>query len=196
MKLQRTIVAGLAALVPAFALAQTADHNSASPYAGEERRAIKSLSAGDIAELRRGGGWGLAKAAELNGMPGPAHLLELKAEIPLTADQVSEIETLFETMQQDAIREGEKLILAESALEEAFRSRNIDEARLARMLARIERSRTTLRAIHLTAHLTAARLLTTIQVDRYNTLRGYGQSPCTTAPEGHDPARWREHNCR
>jgi hypothetical protein len=48
-----------------------------------QSRAIKSLSDNDINELRRGGGWGLALAAELNGMPGPAHLLELKDKIPL-----------------------------------------------------------------------------------------------------------------
>ena len=57
-----------------------------SPYVGQDTRPIKSLSADDILELRRGGGWGLAKAAELNGMPGPAHLLELKDEIPLSPE--------------------------------------------------------------------------------------------------------------
>jgi len=42
-----------------------------SEYSGDEDRAIKSLSADDIEELRRGGGWGFARAAELNGVPGP-----------------------------------------------------------------------------------------------------------------------------
>jgi hypothetical protein len=42
-----------------------------TPYAGMQNRAIKSLSDNDINELRRGGGWGLALAAELNGMPAP-----------------------------------------------------------------------------------------------------------------------------
>ena len=55
------------ALVPLFAAAsgQTAGIR-ASPYAGQETRTVKSFSPEDIAELRRGGGWGLAKAAELN----------------------------------------------------------------------------------------------------------------------------------
>ena len=39
-------------------------HHTAGPkdssYAGQETRQIKSLSGEDIAELRRGGGWGLA----------------------------------------------------------------------------------------------------------------------------------------
>ena len=34
-------------------------------------------------------GWGLARAAELHGIPRPLHLLEIKDEIPLSAEQVS-----------------------------------------------------------------------------------------------------------
>lgn len=71
-------------------------------------------------ELRRGGGWGLAKAAELNGMPGPAHLLELKDSIPLTTEQVSAIQAVFDRMRADAIAEGERLIALEQALEDAL----------------------------------------------------------------------------
>ena len=43
------------------ALAEQHMHDNAqapSAYAGEESRQIKSLSADDITELRRGGGWG------------------------------------------------------------------------------------------------------------------------------------------
>jgi hypothetical protein len=74
-------------LIPGLMLGAFAQHDQhgahaqpgpAMPYAGQDARDIKSLSAEDIAELRRGGGWGFAKSAELNGMPGPAHLLELK----------------------------------------------------------------------------------------------------------------------
>ena len=61
--------------------AQEADHGNTadlvSPYAGEEAREIRTLSEEDIRQLKNGEGWGLAKAAELNGVPGPAHLLEI-----------------------------------------------------------------------------------------------------------------------
>src|SRR5436309_2806011 len=77
------------------------------PYAGQDAREIKSLSAEDIAELRRGGGWGFAKAAELNGMPGPAHLLDLKDQIGLDPDQVAAIQAIFDKMRTSAILEGE-----------------------------------------------------------------------------------------
>ena len=47
-----------------------------TPYAGFEKRAIKALSEQQIADLRAGRGMTLALAAELNGYPGPVHVLE------------------------------------------------------------------------------------------------------------------------
>src|SRR6266540_3233648 len=41
-----------------------------SPYAGQQTREIKSLSAQDIDDLLNARGMALAKAAELNGYPG------------------------------------------------------------------------------------------------------------------------------
>jgi hypothetical protein len=192
--MKRIAAIGLITLVPTIVTAQTPSDHAASPYAGEETRAIKSLSAEDIAELRRGGGWGLAKAAELNGIPGPAHLLELKDDIPLTPDQVSAIQAIFEPMRQAAITEGERLIALEQALEDAFRSHSVTDDSLRRMLADIEESRAALRYIHLATHLTTPTILTAEQITRYNALRGYGSDPCTTVPSGMDPAMWRMHN--
>lgn len=61
-------------------------------------REIKTLSASDIEELSNGSGWGFAKAAELNGVPGPVHMLEMKTEIGLGEKQVRELENLYEQM--------------------------------------------------------------------------------------------------
>ena len=47
------------------------------PYAGLQARPVKALSDQQIADLRAGRGMGLALAAELNGYPGPMHVLEL-----------------------------------------------------------------------------------------------------------------------
>src|SRR5947208_295022 len=60
----------------AFAVPVRADNQSA-PYAGQQARSIKSLSAEDVAALLKGEGMGMAKAAELNGYPGPVHVLTL-----------------------------------------------------------------------------------------------------------------------
>jgi hypothetical protein len=54
------------------------------PYAGQETRTIKALSDEHIAALRKGEGMGVAKAAELNGYPGPVHVLALAAQLGLT----------------------------------------------------------------------------------------------------------------
>jgi len=69
------IVAFVTALL-GFAGVAAAQQAHPSKYAGQETRAIKSLSSEDIAELRRGGGWGMARAAELNGVPGPSSGIE------------------------------------------------------------------------------------------------------------------------
>ena len=165
-----------------------------SPYAGHDARPIKSLSADDLAELRRGGGWGLAKAAELNSMPGPAHLIELKNRIPLAADQVRAITVIFNDMRAAAIAEGERLIAREQALETAFRDGRVTGPSLREMLSEIGQARTALRHTHLAAHLKTLPLLTDDQIARYNILRGYAGDPCANPPEGHDLRMWRKHN--
>ena len=162
------------ALVPLFAVPSgQAAGTGPSPYAGLETRAVKSLSPEDIAEIKEGGGWGLAKAAELNGLPGPLHLLELKDEIALTLEQVEAITSIYERMRMAAIAEGERLLKAEQALENAFRANTVTEESLQGMLAESGRSRMRLRFIHLSAHLGTPELLTEAQIARYAALRGY-----------------------
>lgn len=194
------IILGLTIVASAAASQHQHGHHQpgqSSPYAGQERRAIKSLSPEDIVELERGGGWGLAKAAELNGVPGPAHLLEMRKEIGLSGEQVAKLESVFKDMQQKAIAEGKRLINREQALETAFRAGPVSDEALRKLLADIEASRSALRYIHLAAHLTSPPLLTAQQIQLYNKLRGYDGDPCVNFPAGHDPKMWRLHNgCR
>ena len=56
-----------------------------SPYAGMQARSIKALSEQQIADLKAGRGMGLALAAELNGYPGPAHVLEVADQLGLSS---------------------------------------------------------------------------------------------------------------
>src|SRR4051794_40771771 len=58
-----------------------------APYSGQQARSIKALSPENIAALLTGEGMGMAKAAELNGYPGPAHVLALAKELNLTEAQ-------------------------------------------------------------------------------------------------------------
>ena len=115
-----------------FAFPVQAAGTHVSKYSGQQTRDIKSLSAEDIAELERGGGWGLAKSAELNGVPGPAHLLEMKNEIGLDEVQSRAIQALYEQMRSKAIEQGKRLINQERVLERDFRARTVTEESLRR----------------------------------------------------------------
>ena len=59
-------------------------------YADLRDREVNALSAALIGDLREGRGMGLALAAELNGAPGPMHVIELAREIGLTAAQLEQ----------------------------------------------------------------------------------------------------------
>ena len=168
-----------------------------SKYAGEEKREIKSLSEADIEELKNGEGWGLAKAAELNGVPGPAHLLEMKDEINLSTEQVRVIEDLYQKMKQAAIPLGLELIGLERELNNHFADRTITDELLDELLDKIAQVRKKLRYVHLSTHLKTPNILTTEQIALYNQLRGYSsEDPCKNIPKGYDPKMWkRHHNC-
>ena len=187
-----TCLLALAICLPFSTLAQH-NHGAHTPYAGMQNRAIKSLSDNDINELRRGGGWGLALSAELNGMPGPAHLMELKDQIPLNSDQVTKTQALLDEMRKAAIPTGDRLIAAEKALEAAFAAGKVDEPSLRRLLAEAESARSELRFIHLSQHYKTVQFLKPEQIKRYNVLRGYADDPCKNIPAGHNPEMYRRH---
>lgn len=174
-----------------------ADPSYKSQYAGEEKREIKSLSEADIAELKNGSGWGLAKAAELNGVPGPAHLLEMKDEIALSAEQVRAVQDLYHKMKQQAIPLGLELIEIERELNNHFANQTISYELLGELLEKAAQVRKKLRYVHLSTHLKTPDILTPEQIALYNRLRGYSSDdPCENIPKGHDPVMWKKHhNC-
>ena len=190
MPLTRTPLAILLLATPVMA----DDASNHSPYVGEQAREIASLSADDLVELAEGGGWGLARAAELNGLPGPAHLLELADEIGLDAGQRAAVEAIRDEMRTQAIAAGERFVATERALDAAFTGAVPDAATLERLVRDAGIARAELRLVHLAAHLRTTPLLTAAQVERYDVLRGYADDPCDAVPEGHDPEMWRRHN--
>ncbi|MBW2205899.1 MAG: hypothetical protein JRG79_03245 [Deltaproteobacteria bacterium] len=171
------------------------EHEYTSKYVGQEKRQIKSLSDEDIKELKAGAGWGLAKAAELNGLPGPKHILEMKKEIELTSEQERLVVALYNDMNKEAIVAGNKLIEYEKVLNNRFAERKINEIVLDELLTKISETYKSLRYTHLSAHLKTPSILTEDQIKKYNKLRGYASDdPCAKIPAGHDPVMWRKHN--
>ncbi|MGY4293521.1 hypothetical protein ACVWXN_001616 [Bradyrhizobium sp. i1.4.4] len=84
-------------------MCDAANAQSSQPYAGLEQRPIKALSHQQIDDLQTGRGMGLALAAELNGYPGPSHVLELGDRLDLTPDQRIRVQGLFRS---DEARDG------------------------------------------------------------------------------------------
>jgi Spy/CpxP family protein refolding chaperone len=152
-----------------------------SPYSGLEQRAIKALSDQQIADLRAGRGMGLALPAELNGYPGPIHVLELAAQLDLTDAQRHRMRELVSAMRAEAIPIGEEIIARETELDRQFASRTVTPTSLQETTGQIGRMQADLRAAHLKYHLMTLDALTPVQSARYAELRGYSNK----APDEH-----------
>ena len=111
-------LAVLAAMACGFSGAQAASAHQ--PYAGQQQRTIKALSAGDISGYLKGKGMGLAKSAELNHYPGPLHLRQLADEVKLTAEQRAAIATIEAAMKAEARRLGRIILGKEASLDALF----------------------------------------------------------------------------
>ncbi len=166
-------------LIAALILVTSSTANDAlaqshKPYAGMESRAIKALSPQQIADLREGRGMGLALPAELNGYPGPMHVLEHADGLGLSEAQRGATRAIFEAMRAEARALGERLIEQEAVLDRLFTSRAATPAAIDAASAAIGATQAALRAAHLRAHVAQLALLSEEQVRRYVELRGYG----------------------
>ena len=115
----------------ASALAAGMPAHAQQPYTGLEARPIKALSEQQMADLRAGRGMGLALAAELNGYPGPMHVLELAEPLALSDQQRAKVQELFAAMKAEAVPLGETLIAQEADLDKQFAGKTITPTGLA-----------------------------------------------------------------
>lgn len=157
----------------AIAVNHVASAAQPAPYAGQERREIKALSPEEIRDYLAGKGMGLAKAAELNRYPGPAHVLELAEKLRLDAEQRARSEAIFSAMQADAVRQGRLLVEKERELDRLFSGGGVTSEDLRVALEEIGRLQAEVRRIHLQAHIEQRKVLTEKQIARYEELRGY-----------------------
>jgi hypothetical protein len=139
-----------------------------------QTRPIKALSEQQVADLEAGRGMGLALAAELNGYPGPPHVLELADKLELSADQRASVRAMFNSMKTEALPFGSKLIEQEADLDKQFASRTITPESLKASTAAVAETQGQLRETHLKYHLLTVLVLSPHQMHRYAELRGYG----------------------
>jgi Spy/CpxP family protein refolding chaperone len=168
--MNRAIIATVLILTATAANAQT-------PYAGMQARPIKALSEQQVADLGAGRGMGLALAAELNGYPGPSHVLELADRLELSADQRARIKALFDSMKAEALPLGSKLIEQEADLDKQFATRTVTPESLKASTAAAAITQGELRETHLKYHLSTVDVLSPGQMHRYAELRGYAGKP-------------------
>jgi len=164
------LLAALVLLSPAVAATEGPGDK---PYAGLEARPIAGLSEEQRAGYLAGDGLGLALPAELNGYPGPAHVLELAAALSLTTGQEAAVTALVAEMRAGARALGAEIVAAEAALDALFAEGEAEPASLAALTARLGGLQGRLREWHLAYHLRTRALLEAEQIATYARLRGY-----------------------
>ena len=129
-----------------------------------------------MADLRAGRGMGLALAAELNGYPGPSHVLELADQLGLSPEQRTKVQEMFAAMKSEAIPLGSRLIDEEAQLDRQFAGRTVTPESLKLAVAAVSKTQGELREAHLKYHLLTLAVLDKAQLDKYAELRGYADS--------------------
>jgi len=117
-----------------------------------------------------GRGFGLGFAADQNGYPGPMHVLELKDQLKLTADQEAKARELRAAVLAE-LPKSTRLLDAERRLERLFAERRATEPAVRAAVAEVERARTEVRLVHLLAHVRTRDLLTEEQRRLYHEAR-------------------------
>jgi uncharacterized protein (DUF305 family) len=134
---------------------------------------IRALSAEEIRQIRAGEGAGLARAAELNGLPGPRHVLELADELSLTPAQKARARNIWNRMRARAVPAGAWYLRAQENFERDLRLGRVGPREVTRRVSAVNQRLSALQAAHLAAHFEMRGALTPAQVRRYNELRGY-----------------------
>jgi hypothetical protein len=138
------------------------------PYAGQQTRDVTTLSADDIAQIEAGASWGLAKPAELNGYPGPAHVLELAEKPKLTSEQREAVTEIFHAMKIVAIAAGKLFLVSERRVDAVFRSGKAARDQLPEAVMDAAMRRASMRLVHLEAHISTAAPLSEHQRRQYD----------------------------
>lgn len=181
-------------LIPTLALAKSLK----SPYVKQMNNQIKAITQKDLEGLKKGSGMpfgGMAKAAELNGLPGPRHVLDMSQQVKLTKDQQRKINKIFNKMNSEARKLGAHLIKIERQMDDQMKSGKINSSTLNDLVNKSATVYGKLRYSHLVAHLQTKNVLTKKQIDTYNKIRGYNtNNPCKNIPKGHPKEMWKNHH--
>ena len=173
MALQRLKIHLILSVIMALGLVCRA--NDIRQHAGQQGHEIKALSDSEIAGYLEGRGMGLAKAAELNGYPGPDHVLELAKQLGLSPQQRAKVERLKHSMKQ-AARLGYWLVRDERRLDLLFAEGQANDENITPLVQRIGSLEAEIRLVHLRAHIEIRRILSADQIKKYEQARGSAEN--------------------
>jgi len=164
--------------------------SGAQPVDSDDKRLpdLKALSVDEVQGFLTGKGTGLAKVAELNRYPGPAHVLELAGALQLSEDQTRRARAIFDAMQKAAVRNGEVLVDSERDLDRQFASGTVTPESLQIALKKIAESYAAVRGVHLRAHIDLHAVLTPDQIAVYDSLRGHAPDKTPAVDGSHTDA--------
>jgi uncharacterized membrane protein/Spy/CpxP family protein refolding chaperone len=163
------------------------DHHGAShdsPYAGQQSRALKALSAQEIDDLAEGRGMGTSKAAELNHYPGPKHVLDAAQQLGLTHEQVDKTKAVQASMSNSAQAIGRQIVAKETELEALFSGHKANAENVGPIVEELGKLQASFRLAHLNAHMAMVQVLKPQQIAQYDSIRGYS-APSPPGHEGH-----------
>ncbi|MBO1077346.1 Spy/CpxP family protein refolding chaperone [Roseomonas marmotae] len=126
-----------------------------------------------MAALLAGRGMGFGLAAELNGYPGPMHVLEHADALSLTPEQRRTAEALRDRMAGEARILGARIVALEGELDQLFASGAAETGKLAALTTSIGALNGRLREVHLVTHIAMRDALEPEQRAAYARLRGY-----------------------
>lgn len=169
----------LATLLPLAVRAESGGPTPSPPIDAHHDQApgseVPGLGAEEVAELLDGRGMGQARVADVEGYPGPRHVLDTwgAGKLRLSPEQATRVQEIVRAMASEARRLGVLVLDAERDLALALRSGEIDATNRRARVERIAALRGELRAVHLQAHLETRAVLDPAQLARYGELRGH-----------------------
>lgn len=167
------VSASLAALLVASAMPAGAQQ---TPQSGHKGGGPQSMQMREHRSLMQGRGMGMARIADVNGYPGPMHVLQHAEALELSEEQRAQTAEIRDRVRNEAPAIGEQIVAAEKRLEAMFAEGEVEPAAMDALLSEIADLRARFRSVHLTAHLDQARVLTEAQIEQYMELRKSGRN--------------------
>ena len=117
------------------------------------------------------GGHGAGHLAEMNGYPGPKHVLEFIEELDLSAEQVSQLRKLRTEVTVQSLELSDQIKDLRTKLKGVFAEKKATENGVRTIVSEISELQGRLDMVHLAAHLRAKGILSDEQTAKYYNLR-------------------------